>query len=150
MVVGLSDTRLFPINDVAVRLRVPDRYYPQSSTGYVCVSSSAMTWRVGPFPLPRVVYEENIGAGVDNLESLITVRSKREDMCSVLPFITRPPAPAVPHCCRFRFSGNPAGPSLPRTVNRLDCRTSGLVVVAKTDRAATELSRSFPYWSVRK
>ena len=42
------------------------------------------------------------------------------------------------------------GPLLPRPVNPLDRRTSGLVVVAKTYRAATALSQSFVDRSVRK
>ena len=37
------------------------------------------------------------------------------------------------------------GPLLPRPVNPLDRRTSGLVVVAKTDRDTTALSGYFTY-----
>ena len=107
--------------------------------GSVCVPPAAMGRGGGP--LPRVVHEDDHVAVVENPEGLITVGYKREDLRSVLPFILRPPAPAVPRRRRRRrSSGNPTEPLFVRLVHRLDHRTSGLVVLDKTDRAATALS----------
>ena len=109
-----------------------------------------MGWGGGPFPLPRVINDDDHVTVVDKPEVLITVGDKMEDLWSVLPFILRPPAPAVPCGCRLHSSGNPTGTSLPRPVHRLDHCTRGTVFMAKTYRAAAALRRSFADFSVRK
>ena len=77
---------------------------------------NGMGQRSPPLPFPQVVYEDDHVTKVDKPEGLITVGVKREDMPSVLTFILRLPAPAIPCRCHRHSSGNSTVTSLPRHV----------------------------------
>ena len=69
-------------------------------------------------------------------ENLTTIGESRQDLQSFLPFMLKP---------------SQLEPTrLPRPVHRLDRRTSGLIVVAKTKHTMQRLSRYFSQRNVRK
>lgn len=123
--IGLdSSTAVQPGQQLAIRTRSADAYYPPDVTGYILppiLESST----------PDIVYQDDEIAILNKPENLTTMNAGgRNDLQSILPFILSPPK-------------SPARPVLPRPVHRLDRRTSGLVLVAKTDKTRRRLSQAF-------
>ena len=86
-----------------------------------------------------VVFEDDLLAIVDKPENLTTIGTKRGDLQSRLGFILRPPV-----ACSSALSYHP------RPVHRLDRRTSGLVLVAKSQNTMKFLSQAFASRNVTK
>mmetsp|Transcript_10003 Transcript_10003/g.29599 ORF Transcript_10003/g.29599 Transcript_10003/m.29599 type:complete len:452 (-) Transcript_10003:1898-3253(-) len=131
--VGNRNTTIYRGDVIAILERLPNEFYPESSTGYL----------FPPRHLPWTVYEDNELAVVVKPENLTTIAQKRKDLQSTLPFILRPPSP-------ISLTPKRKALFLPRPVHRLDRRTSGLVLVAKTELALSTLSQFFADRSVEK
>lgn len=119
---------------IAVRARIKDSFYPSSCMGYI--QPPANTKDI------EVVYEDDHISVVNKPELLSTIGDKRQDLQSCLPFILFPPVK--------KFWPSSRLPPLPRPVHRLDRRTSGLVIVAKTKNALKALSENFRAREVEK
>jgi RluA family pseudouridine synthase len=119
---------------IAVRARIKDSFYPSSCTGYVHPPAK--------IECIEVIYEDDHISVVNKPELLSTIGEKRQDLQSCLPFILSPPLK--------KFWPSHHSPSLPRPVHRLDRRTSGLVLVAKTKSALSTLSESFRAREIEK
>jgi len=115
-------------DDIVARItRADDEYYPVHLTGYV---------QPPPLPIPSIIYEDEDLAVIDKPEGLTTMGGvKRNNVEAILPFILYPPQ-------------NPD--RLPQPIHRLDRRTSGLLLVAKTQHAMKQLSRAFQNRQVHK
>ena len=89
--------------------------------------------------LVPIVYEDNHLAVVNKPENMTTIGStggRTNDLQSVLGFLLKP---------------SPLDPAYhPRPVHRLDRRTSGLVLIAKTQNSMRKLSKSFATRTVTK
>ena len=118
---------------ILIRERLPDDFYESSATGYVDPPPNIAAL----MPI-NVLFEDDDIAVVEKPEMIDTIGKKREDFQSILPFILRPPSHSE-GCLR-----------VPRPVHRLDRRTSGCVLVAKTDRAMTHYSRMFAERRIQK
>lgn len=128
---------------VAVRSRLPDDYYPESCTKYVGPPPNyADVMSVGE----PVLYEDDHIAVVNKAEGIDTIGTKRHDLQSALLFMLRPPAVAPSKQSR---SGK-CRCYLPRPIHRLDRRTSGCVVIAKSEEAMKRFSKSFSTRQVQK
>ena len=127
-------TVLQPGQRLAIRTRSTDAYYPSTISGYITpppILESSIT-------IPQVVYQDDEIAIINKPENLTTIGGgevARHDLQSVLPFILTPP---------------PSRMVLPRPVHRLDRRTSGLVLVAKTKKARQKFSQAFEHRRVDK
>jgi RluA family pseudouridine synthase len=125
------DSVVLPGQQLAIRTRSADAYYPPDVTGYIVPPILESS-------IPDIVYQDDEIAILNKPENLTTMNGRaRNDLQSVLPFILSPPKISV------RLV-------LPRPVHRLDRRTSGLVLVAKTDETRRRLSQAFENRHVRK
>jgi 23S rRNA pseudouridine1911/1915/1917 synthase len=126
-----ASTVVQPGQQLAIRTRSADAYYPPDVTGYIAPPILESS-------IPDIVYQDDEIAILNKPENLTTMNDRgRNDLQSVLPFILSPPK-------------GPTRPVLPRPVHRLDRRTSGLVLVAKTDEARRRLSQAFEDRLVQK
>lgn len=118
-------------NDIVARVTRVDcpHCYPVELTKYI---------HPPKLPVPDVVYEDNHLAIVNKPEDVDTIGVSRNDLQSMLPFVLKPPPTSI------------SADYLPRPVHRLDRRTSGLVIVAKTERAMKDLSAMFRNQSIHK
>jgi 23S rRNA-/tRNA-specific pseudouridylate synthase len=89
-----------------------------------------------------VIYDDATFCLVNKPEMLTTVGEKRDDLQSILPYILGPPP--------NQYWSSLDSPPLPRPVHRLDRKTSGLVLVAKTKESMSHLSNCFSIRSVEK
>ncbi len=134
LIIAALDTIVEEGDIIAVRVRAKDVFYPTSCTGYIHPPSN--------IDGIEVIYEDD-HIGVVNKPGLMsTIGEKRQDLQSCLPFILSPPATKL-------WCSNDA-PPLPRPVHRLDRRTSGLVLVAKTKKARSLLSENFRMREIEK
>jgi RluA family pseudouridine synthase len=129
-----STTRIAPGQHLAILTRSQDDFYPTTVTGYIAPPTIESS-------MPQVVYEDDEIAIVHKPENLTTIAgaASRNDLQSVLPFLLTPPP----------VQSNGKIP-LPRPVHRLDRRTSGLVLVAKTDASRRKFSQAFENRKVEK
>ena len=132
---------------VAIHTRVHDEFYPPSITNYILPPDGICNLFDNDSNGRVVVYEDDFLAIVNKPENVTTIGGAggsrdgdgaRNDLQSMLGFILYPPprlsTKQVKHAC---------DPYLPRPVHRLDRRTSGLVLVAKTQEVMRRLSSFF-------
>lgn len=143
--VVVPSTTLRPQDVVAIRSRVPDRFYPQSCTKYVVPPSSLPDFTSAN---NAVVFEDDHIAIVIKPEGMDTIGNERKDLQSILPFVIRPPASPSP-LARARKKQSSTH-YLPRPVHRLDRKTSGCVLVAKSKKAMQQFSRLFAARKIQK
>lgn len=144
---------LFPGESLGILTRVhnhqqDDCCYPDTMTGYLFPPRLPRDCET----YPRVIYQDDMVAVIDKPENLTTIGDDgrsggpeggggRQDLQSMLPFLLRPP----PHnkMTERKKKEKPPPTWLPRPVHRIDRRTSGLVLVAKTKYAMKHLSKEF-------
>ena len=158
LAVGSAASGVEGLDRIFLRARSPDPFYPPGSSGHVHpppsvverMAAAAAADEGGRRPgraaaqvHDAVLYEDSHVAVVSKPEGIDTLGEKRRDLRSVLPFLLRP--------------GRGSGPArreeaayLPRPVHRLDRRTSGCVLVAKSAGAASVLGTMFESRRVRK
>ena len=132
ILVGQANSTLLPGDQVALHTRVvkENNCYPVSTTQYVLPPPQT--------PTVQVVYQDHHLALVQKPENLTTIGSDRDDLQSTLGFVLQPP----PDLTTSKYH--------PRPVHRLDRRTSGLVLIAKSPVAMTRLSQAFAKRTVQK
>jgi len=122
---------------LAIRSRVASEFYPQSYTEYVEPPSSYA--HIQQHSANEIIlYEDEHIAIVNKPEGIDTIGEKRLDLQSVLPFILHPPP---------LLSNNIY---LPRPIHRLDRKTNGCVLVAKTELAMKKFSIMFANREIQK
>ena len=127
-ILGQASSLVFDLDDILIQTRSVDCFYPMSVTKYVYPPAGGHQ--------ATVVFEDDCLAIVNKPENLTTIGEHRQDLLALLPFLLRP------------SSSEPS--RIPRPVHRLDRRTSGLVLVAKTKAAMKELSLHFADRKVQK
>jgi RluA family pseudouridine synthase len=136
MIVGEPTSMVYPGDVVAIQTRIPDQYYPVAVTKYILPPVSVSGIEGG---VVEILYQDNHLAVLQKPENMTTIgggAESRDDLQSVLGFLLHP-------------SGDE--PSYhPRPVHRLDRRTSGLVLVAKTQATMRFLSQAFASRNVTK
>jgi RluA family pseudouridine synthase len=134
---------------IAIRTRTQDSFYPSSVSGFVHPPPLAL---VDEENQVKVIYEDDHLAIVNKPDYITTIGEKRNDLQSCLPFLLRPPQDKRIESTNDRDAKSQSSSSLilPRPVHRLDRRTSGLVLIAKTKKAMTHLSRQFTSRKVKK
>lgn len=145
-VVANSSTILHAGDRVAVRSRVENGFYPELHTKYVDPPASIHYFLAIQNP---VIFEDDHIAIVNKPEDLDCIGEKRNDLQSLLPFVLHPPAAA---------GITPANSTatqtqqyyLPRPVHRLDRKTSGCVLVAKSKTAMRQCSQLFATRDLQK
>ena len=135
----------------AIQTRVDDEFYPVEATKFVLPPDGIDIKLDKVSNGIAVVYEDDSLALVNKPENLTTISGNkngdgvRNDLQSMLGFILQPPTDLA--------SGKVRSASdiyYPRPVHRLDRRTSGLVLVAKSHDAMKRLSKSFAQRTVQK
>ena len=122
---------------IAVRTRIKDSFYSTSCTGYIDPPQNQFAKDID------VIYEDDHIGVVNKPEFMSTIGEKRQDLQSCLPFHLCPPLKEF-------WGPNQSAPMIPRPVHRLDRRTSGIVLVAKTKSAMSILSARFRVRDVEK
>lgn len=112
-------------------------FYPTESVGYIHPPDILMSGCE-----VDVIYDDHTFCLVNKPEMLTTVGEKRNDLQSILPYILGPPPK--------QYWSSLDSPPLPRPVHRLDRKTSGLVLVAKTKESMSRLSHCFSTRNVEK
>ena len=137
VIVGQISTILQPNDFIAILTRIDQMdCYPVQSTGFVMPP-----FIVNQIPLPTVIYQDKDLAIVHKPEYLSTIGDTQNDLQSILPFLLSPPS----------TSSGPAAPFfLPRPIHRLDRRTSGLVLCAKSEQAMKQVSQMFVHRHIDK
>ena len=121
---------------LAIRSRVASEFYPQSITKYVEPPSSYSD--IQSSNRRNILYEDEHIAIVNKPEGIDTIGEKRLDLQSVLPFILHPP----PSLTNNNY--------LPRPIHRLDRKTSGCVLIAKSELAMKKFSIMFANREIQK
>jgi len=137
-----STTILQDKDIVAIRSRLPNDFYPQSCTQYVdppCNAAAIFSTRT------TIVFEDDHIAIVNKPEGMDTIGEKRHDLQSTLPFLLHPPIPA-----KRKKKPKQQQFYLPRPVHRLDRRTGGCVLVAKSEKSMKQFSRLFATRQIQK
>lgn len=128
-------------NDIlAVRSRMPNEFYPETCTGYVDPPSNFDHAISLGNP---VIFEDDQTAIVNKPEGLDTIGKRREDLQSMLPFMLHPPTPIQKYPAQQTIY-------LPRPIHRLDRKTSGCVMVAKSKAAMKLYSQMFANSQIQK
>eukprot|EP00585_Thalassiosira_rotula_P006612 CAMPEP_0196133090 /NCGR_PEP_ID=MMETSP0910-20130528/2454_1 /TAXON_ID=49265 /ORGANISM="Thalassiosira rotula, Strain GSO102" /LENGTH=383 /DNA_ID=CAMNT_0041392777 /DNA_START=152 /DNA_END=1303 /DNA_ORIENTATION=- len=149
---------------VAIRSRIPNAFYPQWCTKYVDPPSNfvdiASSFANGDRDDDVIVYEDDHIAIVNKPEGMNTIAEKRNDFQSILPFVLHPPTPTATTSVRKRNRSRDEVTQqqqpqqcryyLPRPIHRLDRRTSGCVLVAKSERAMKKFSQMFATRQIQK
>ena len=141
-IVANQSTTLQNSDIVALRSRSPDEFYPQSCTKYVeppLIYSDPVAAR------NTVVFEDEHIAIVNKAEGLDTIGEKRNDLQSILPFILHPPTEQSKPRKNMKLPCY-----IPRPIHRLDKRTSGCVLVAKSELAMKRFSIMFAERKIQK
>ena len=134
LVVGAASYRVTSSDEVWVCGRVIISHapccYPEHATKYMMPPSGIEN--------VKVIYESNDFAVINKPENLTTIGEDRKDLQSMLGFLLRPPS----------TTDTKKPPSekqiyLPRPVHRLDRRTSGLILVAKSKQSMQYFSKAF-------
>jgi 23S rRNA-/tRNA-specific pseudouridylate synthase len=133
LLVGQANSTLLPGDQVALHTRVvkENTCYPVFTTQYILPPPQTAT--------VQVVYQDHHLALVHKPENLTTIGSDRDDLQSTLGFVLNPP-PELTATNNYH----------PRPVHRLDRRTSGLVLIAKSPLAMKRLSQAFAKRKVQK
>ena len=139
-----NETTILQDNDViATRSRVPNEFYSESCTKYVDPPSTYTD--LISMGNPILYEDEHIGV-VNKPDNMDTIGKQRCDLQSALPFILYPPymqsskaRKNIHHECY-----------LPRPIHRLDRRTSGCVLVAKSQVAMKKFSKLFATRQIKK
>jgi len=126
-----TDSRVQPGDVIARQVRTGGGFYP------------SLNYARPPFELP-VVYEDDFFAIVQKPCGIVVYSHRNQgsgtlNVRSALPFVLRPPRRGTMEILRR-----------PQPVHRLDKPTSGLLLVAKTKPAHTDLTRQFVHRSVKK
>lgn len=125
---------------VALRSRLDNDMYPQSCTKYVDPPTNIEQFLAVENP---VLFEDDHIAIVNKPGGLDCIGEKRNDLQSILPFVLRQP--------ETKTKNNPTKKCyLPRPVHRLDRKTSGCVLVAKSKNAMRKFSHLFASRQVQK
>ena len=130
---------------VAIRSRIPNEFYPQSCTKYVDPPSNFEEITSAD---NAVLFEDDHIAIVNKPEGMNTIGEKRKDLQSILPFMLHPPATITP--ARRNRSPTQQFHYIPRPIHRLDRRTSGCVLVAKSEKAMKQFSQLFATRQIQK
>ncbi|KAL7541957.1 hypothetical protein ACHAWF_007061 [Thalassiosira exigua] len=139
-----TSTQLRDMDILALRSRLPNEFYSQSCTKYVDPPPNEADLAPGG---NAILYEDDHIAIVNKPELLDTIGATRDDLQSLLPFVLHPPT--LTHWSSGR--GNTAQECyLPRPIHRLDRRTSGCVLVAKSTEAMKRFSKLFCSRQIRK
>jgi RluA family pseudouridine synthase len=131
VIVGDPASVVHPGDVVAIQTRTPDEFYSVSVTKFILPPLVFLEQES-----VEVVYEDDDLAVVHKPENLTTIGTEREDLQSVLGFILHPSSLEPTYH--------------PRPVHRLDRRTSGLVLVAKTQASMRFLSKAFMSRNITK
>lgn len=131
-----SSTTLCDGDVLAIRSRLDNDFYPQACTKYVDPPNLAVV---------TVLFEDDHIAIVNKPEGIDCIGEKRNDLQSILPFVLRPPNNNM-----LSKNKSPSQCYLPRPVHRLDRKTSGCVLVAKSKNAMRQFSHLFAYRQVQK
>ena len=127
---------------IAIRSRLDNGFYPQSCTKYVDPPKIIKDFLV--VENNPVLFEDEHIAIVNKPGGLDCIGEKRNDLQSILPFVLRPPENMI-------SGNNPSSQCyLPRPVHRLDRKTSGCVLVAKSKNAMRQFSHLFASRQVQK
>ena len=119
---------------IAIRSRLDNGSYPQSCTKYVDPPTNIKDFLAVENP---VLFEDDHIAIVNKPGMLDCIGEKRNDLQSILPFVLRPPDNKT-------TKNNPSSQYyIPRPVHRLDRKTSGCVLVAKSKNAMRQFSHLF-------
>lgn len=126
-----TDSRVQPNDVIARQVRTGGGFYP------------SLNYARPPFELP-VVYEDDFFAIVQKPCGIVVYSHRNQgsgtlNVRSALPFVLRPPRRGTMEILRR-----------PQPVHRLDKPTSGLLLVAKTKPAHTDLTRQFVHRVIRK
>ena len=150
IVVASSSSKLREGDIIGLRERIEDGLlYPSSTTRYVHPPPYLEIALTSERQKIEVVYEDAYMAIVHKPEYLNTIGDdQRNDLQSCLPFLLRPPPDNNNQ--RFRSMTNSFQPPIPRPVHRLDRRTSGLVLVSKTNDVLQNLSKDFAERRIEK
>ena len=145
---------------IAIQTRVSDEFYPSSVTNYILPPDGICNlFDNDSNGQVIVVYEDDFLAIVNKPENLTTIGGAdgsrrddgddgaRNDLQSMLGFILHPPPPRL---SMKQVAQRASDPYLPRPVHRLDRKTSGLVLVAKSQDVMRRLSSYFESRTVRK
>ena len=143
-VVANSSTILHAGDRIAVRSRVENGFYPESHTKYVDPPASIDHFLATENP---VMFEDDHIAIVNKPDGLDCIGEKRNDLQSTLPFVLHPPAEGM---TRNNISTQTKQYYLPRPVHRLDRKTSGCVLVAKSKNAMRQCSQLFATRDLQK
>jgi 23S rRNA pseudouridine1911/1915/1917 synthase len=143
-ILGKSDTRIYPGDVIRIKMAAATSNDDgtSSSAGYPNLSYSKAAGM-----LPQVVYEDDDVAVINKLAGMIThsIDNGGFDANSVLrvaPLILTPPTAAA--------TAAEDALKLPALVHRLDTKTSGLLMLAKTKTASVSLSQQFETRQVSK
>lgn len=143
-VVANSSTILHAGDRIAVRSRVENGFYPELHTKYVDPPASIHHFLATENP---VMFEDNHIAIVNKPDDLDCIGEKRNDLQSILPFVLHPPAEGM---APNNISLQTQQYYLPRPVHRLDRKTSGCVLVAKSKTAMRQCSQLFATRNLQK
>lgn len=142
-IVANSSMTLYDGDVIAIRSRLDNGLYPQSYTKYVDPPMNIeefMAVKNNP-----VMFEDDYIAIVNKPAGLDCIGEKRLDLQSILPFVLRPPSE------KMIPKNNPTKQCyLPRPVHRIDRKTSGCVLVAKSKNAMRQFSHLFATRQVQK
>ena len=146
LVIGTLSTEMKATDTILVQSRLDDRFYPASITGHIYPppflrpahmnsSSSNLNLKID------IIYEDDDIAIVHKPENLTTIgdTEKRDDLLSCLPFLLESPS----FTAKQKYI-------LPRPIHRLDRKTSGLLLVAKSTNAMKEYSSYFANRVIQK
>lgn len=136
-----SSTTLHDGDVIAIRSRLDNDFYPQSCTKYVHPPRNFQDFLAVKDP---VLFEDDHIAIVNKPGGLDCIGEKRSDLQSILPFVLRPP------CNIVQKNKSSSQCYLPRPVHRLDRKTSGCVMVAKSKNAMRQFSHLFASRQVQK
>eukprot|EP00985_Skeletonema_marinoi_P015889 scaffold8347_cov88-Skeletonema_marinoi.AAC.2 len=126
---------------IAIRSRLDNGSYPQSCTKYVDPPTNIKDFLAVENP---VLFEDDHIAIVNKPGGLDCIGEKRNDLQSILPFVLRPPENIIQKKPRSSQC------YLPRPVHRLDRKTSGCVLVAKSKNAMRQFSHLFASRQLQK
>ena len=126
---------------IALRSRLENSFYPQSCTKYVDPPIDI----IDDFLAVNnpVLFEDDHIAIVNKPGGLDCIGEKRNDLQSILPFVLRPPDSITKKNLTKQCY-------LPRPVHRLDRKTCGCVLVAKSKNAMRHFSHLFASRQVQK
>ena len=142
-----SETTLQSNDVLAIRSRIPNEFYSQACTQYVDPPPNTNDIFLACTAKYPIVYEDDSIAVVNKPEGIDTIGTKRNDLQSILPFILHPP--------KLQKSRRPRKNTqlpcyIPRPIHRLDRKTSGCVLIAKSESSMKKYSIMFATRQIQK